>query len=601
MHVRVCLARGADVTYADYDNRTALHVAACEGFDDIVAYLLAHGADRTFKDRYGNTALDDARRNKQPRCVELLEQSSAFQVLYLPPMPVSEDNELPHECLPRLFAAFDDNASGRINTQVLMRMLRHVGFAADHSKTARTLFAALEAVESIDEAAFSALASAHPLLKCALENTNALPNWPAFCDDVGKLFHSLAGCMEGKLSPTSDTYLRANPKRWGMALCSTTGQQLLLGDYDVPFCVDACGKIVMYLIALDLLGATPVHQYVGKEPNGRNFNDLALNKNTRPHNPVLNAGTMMIGTLIMPGSSMSERFAYVRSVWEKLVGGTPVGFDNETYLARLDKGMRCWTLAYMMADSSAFPAHVKHSSSALTEIVEFFFMVTSLTASAQQLAIASATLANGGVNPITGVRVFKRLHVQNGLSIMGSCGLYDHSGEFIFNVGMPAKSGASGGLMAVDPQTMGICTWSPLIDEQGISIRGVKLMRLLSERYNFHVYDTLVRLKLDPTLHNFSSKDDHTADLLFAASKDDAISIIKVLSLGVDVNACDYDRRSALHVAAAEGHVRIMKLLLERGGSPTLRDRWGLSAIDEAKRRGSFEHVRLLSSSGPHA
>jgi glutaminase len=176
----------------------------------------------------------------------------------------------------------------------------------------------------------------------------------------------------------SETYLRADPNKWALALCSTTGQQLLLGDYNERFCVDSCGKLVPYLIALELLGAAEVHKYVGKEPNGRNFNDLALDKNNRPHSPVLNAGAMMVAALIKPDEPMAARFAYVRGVWERLVGGTAVGFDNEAYLARLDKGMRCWTLAYMMYDSNAFPPHVKRGTP-LNETVELFFMLTSLT------------------------------------------------------------------------------------------------------------------------------------------------------------------------------------------------------------------------------
>ena len=120
-------------------------------------------------------------------------------------------------------------------------------------------------------------------------------------------------------------------------------------------------------------------------------------------------------------------------------------------------------------------------------------------------------------------------------------------------------------------------------------------MSLLAQRYNFHVYDSLVRTKKDPTMHNDSPRDEQIADCLFAAARDDLISATKVLSLGLDPNACDYDRRTALHIAAAEGHTRMMRMLLERGASPRLPDRWGCTAIDEAKKRGSIEHVLMLS------
>jgi glutaminase len=513
----------------------------------------------------------------------LLEQALAYEQDY-DAIEVDEDDlfETPDQGVPRLFAALDDGATGRVPAAALQHALRRVGFGAEHSAALSRLHDELDVMRVLDAPQFARLIALQPVLRVAIENTNALPDWMPFAQHVKSEFESLCGETGGQLSRTSETYLRADPNKWALALCSTTGQQLLLGDYNERFCVDSCGKLVPYLIALELLGADEVHKYVGKEPNGRNFNDLALDKNNRPHSPVLNAGAMMIAALIKPDEPMAARFAYVRGVWERLVGGTAVGFDNEAYLARLDKGMRCWTLAYMMYDSNAFPPHVKRGTP-LNETVELFFMLTSLTCTSQQLAIASATLANGGVNPLTCERVFAREHVQNCLSLMASCGLYDNSGEFFFNVGMPAKSGAAGGLLAVAPTTLGLCSWSPRIDAQGISVRGAKLMHLLAHKYNFHVYDILVRNKVDPTLHRGSLEDEHIADLMFSSARGDATSVLKVLSLGIDANVADYDGRRALHIAAAAGQLEVCKLLLANGASAQLPDRWGMTALQEAK------------------
>jgi glutaminase len=582
-HVRTCVARGANVNYQDYDRNSALHVAASEGHADVIAYLLAHGAERAATDRRGRLPIDGARRGRHARCIALLEQVLEYAQEY-DAIAVDEEAlfETPDQSVPRLFAALDDGASGRVPATALQHALRRVGFGEEHSVALHRLHDELDAMRELDAVQFSRLIAAQPVVRVAIENTNALPDWQQFAQHVTAEFASLANETGGQLSRTSETYLRADPNKWALALCSTTGQQLLLGDYNERFCVDSCGKLVPYLIALELLGAAEVHKYVGKEPNGRNFNDLALDKNNRPHSPVLNAGAMMVAALIKPDEPMAARFAYVRGVWERLVGGTAVGFDNEAYLARLDKGMRCWTLAYMMFDSNAFPPHVKRGTP-LNETVELFFMLTSLTCTAQQLAIASATLSNGGVNPLTGERVFERAHVQNCLSLMASCGLYDNSGEFFFNVGMPAKSGAAGGLMAVAPTTMGMCSWSPRIDAQGISVRGAKLMHLLTHKYNFHVYDILVRNKVDPTLHRGTLEDEHVADLMFSAARGDTTSVLRVLSLGISANAPDYDGRRALHIAAAEGQLEVCKLLQENGASADLPDRWGATALQEAK------------------
>jgi glutaminase len=176
---------------------------------------------------------------------------------------------------------------------------------------------------------------------------------------------------------------------------------------------------------------------------------------------------------------------------------------------------------------------------------------------------------------------------------MASCGLYDNSGEFFFNVGMPAKSGAAGGLLAVAPTTMGMCSWSPRIDAQGISVRGAKLMHLLTHKYNFHVYDILVRNKVDPTLHRGSLEDEHVADLMFSAARGDTTSVLKVLSLGIGANVPDYDGRRALHIAAAEGQLEVCRLLLENGAEVDVPDRWGTTALQEAAKFPAI--VRLLS------
>jgi len=128
----------------------------------------------------------------------------------------------------------------------------------------------------------------------------------------------------------------------------------------------------------------------------------------------------------------------------------------------------------------------------LTETLQLYFMMCSIEFSCSMLAVVAATLANGGVNPMTGKRVFEQHVVRNCLSLMASCGMYDYSGEFAFTMGFPAKSGVGGGILIVIPGIMGICTFSPRLDGIGNSVRGVAFCHALAQKYAFHNYDSLV-------------------------------------------------------------------------------------------------------------
>ncbi len=592
--VRATVARGANVNYADYDKRTALHVAASEGHAKLVLYLLAHGADASLRDRYDATPLDDAKREKRDDVVALLASPPTFKVRYTAHAAAVVDDSA-QATAARYFAAVDDDGSGVVRAQVLANTLRSAGFDSDGSRGLQSLFKQLrDGDRAIDQATFASLLASHGALGRALTNNVALADFGQFEATLTECFEKLRTESSGAVAKYLPTLARADPNKWAAAVCSVSGQQILLGAHDEEWCVSSIAKIVNYLIALELVGEATVHKHVGKEPSGRNSNQLCLDKHNLPHNPAINAGAIMICSLLKPRDSQSDRFAYIKSQWKRLTGGSEVGFDNETFLAEASIATRNWTLAYMMLDAQAFPEHIKTNQD-LKETLELFFMCSSLTVTAQQMAIVGATLANGGVNPLTGERVFQQSNVRDALSIMASCGLYDYSGEFQFFVGVPAKSGIGGGIMALQPGVFGICTWSPPLGKQGNSVRGVALLTRLSELYALHVYDPLARNKRNLTLRGGSAKEDRVADLLFAAGSGDLASVRKVLANGVSPNSVDYDNRSPLHVAAAEGHVAVCKILLAAGGDPTLRDRWNATPLDDATRNKHTAVVQLFA------
>ena len=204
----------------------------------------------------------------------------------------------------------------------------------------------------------------------------------------------------------------------------------------------------------------------------------------------------------------------------------------------------------------------------------------------------AATLANGGINPITGEAVFDANTVRDCMSLMYSCGMYDYSGQFAFDVGFPAKSGVSGCVMAVVPGKFGICIWSPPLDALGNSVRGIELCRRLScsGPGNYHMFRHIGHL----------GSDTENPDIAFALMMNDvkrgALTGLAGYLESVSVNQSDYDGRTALHIACSEGHTDVILYLLDRGAHAHVRDRWGHTALDDLTR-----FVDSMSGGDKHA
>ncbi len=499
----------------------------------------------------------------------------------------------------RLFDALLLVGEERVRASEIRRVLDETGLRCDDPRLRgiTTTMALLSSDASFDRAEFIDLVRPSLLmLEAAVSRKLVIPAFPEFRDEVCALFEQAKQDTSGSVAAYIPQLKRVEPEQFGLAICTIDGQRISAGDAERPFCVQSVSKPFNYCFALEELGEAVVHTHMGCEPSGVSFNELALNSRGRPHNPMINAGGIMSSALIKQNETIADRFDHVARMWSRLAGGHKPGFSNATYLSERATADRNFALGYSMRERGAFP-----DGGNLIENLEFYFQCCSLEMTTDVLSVVGATLANGGRCPLTGEQVLKQTTVQSCLSLMLSCGMYDYSGEWAFRIGLPAKSGVSGVVLTVIPNVMGICTWSPRLDAQGNSVRGINFCRRLVERFNFHVYDGLgdgACPKSDPRRDGDEDTRTLLIDMCWAASEGDCEGLRRLILRGGDPNASDYDGRTPLHLAACEGRTDAVALLLKLGATPGAKDRWGNTPREDAQRAGHEDVVALLMRGG---
>uniref|UniRef100_A0A8C9ZAK7 glutaminase n=1 Tax=Sander lucioperca TaxID=283035 RepID=A0A8C9ZAK7_SANLU len=332
------------------------------------------------------------------------------------------------------------------------------------------------------------------LLTKAFRKKFIIPDFEQLTQHINRMYDNAQQQEAGQVADYIPQLAKFSPDLWGVSLCTIDGQRHSVGDTKVPFCLQSCVKPLEYAIALHEFGSEHVHQFVGKEPSGFKFNKLSLNDEDKPHNPMVNAGAIVLSSLIK-----------VMEFLKSLAGSEYVGFSNATFQSERDTGDRNYAIGYYLKEKKCFP-----DTADMTAALDFYFQLCSIEVTCESGSVIAATLANGGICPITGERVLSAEAVRNTLSLMHSCGMYDFSGQFAFHVGLPAKSGVSGAVLLVVPNVMGIMCWSPPLDRLGNSVRGIHFCQELVSHFNFHNYDNLRHFTKKHDPRNRSDEDSVT-------------------------------------------------------------------------------------------
>ncbi|XP_055520401.1 glutaminase kidney isoform, mitochondrial-like [Leucoraja erinacea] len=430
------------------------------------------------------------------------------------------------------------------------------------------------------------------LLTQAFRKKFVIPDFEVFSSHINRLYENAKMKTSGKVADYIPQLAKFSPDLWGVSLCTVDGQRYSIGDTKVPFCLQSCIKPLEYAIAVNEFSTDFVHQYVGKEPSGLRFNKVFLNEEDKPHNPMVNAGAIVITSLIKPGANKAEKFDCIMHFLNKMAGHEYVGFSNATFQSEKETGDRNFAIGYYLKEKKCFPDGVD-----MIATLDFYFQLCSIEVTCESGGVMAATLANGGICPITGERILSAEAVRNTLSLMHSCGMYDFSGEFAFHVGLPAKSGVSGGVLLVVPNVMGVMCWSPALDKVGNSVRGIDFCQELVSLFNFHNYDNLRHFarKLDPRRNGSEAREESVVNLLFAAYSGDIAALRRFALSAMDMEQKDYDSRTPLHIAAAEGHVEVVCFLLDACCvNPFCKDRWGNTPLDDAIHFNHQQVAKLL-------
>ncbi|MGH2726765.1 MAG: glutaminase A, partial [Actinomycetota bacterium] len=293
-----------------------------------------------------------------------------------------------------------------------------------------------------------------------------------------RLHSTYSSLRDGDVASYIPELSNADPEWFGISVATIDGRVYEVGDTRRPFTIQSISKPFTYGLALEDRGVEAVLGKIGVEPTGDAFNSISLDPITGcPLNPMINAGAIASVSMIAGGSEHEREQRLLASY--STYAGRPLTIDEDVYRSELATGHRNRAIGHMLRTFDILREDPD-------PVLDLYFRQCSILVDCRDLSLMAATLANAGVNPITGERALRPEYVERLLSVMTTCGMYDYSGAWVYSIGMPAKSGVSGGVMVALPGQLGVAVFSPPIDARGNSVRGVAVCKDLSRDAELH-------------------------------------------------------------------------------------------------------------------
>ncbi|OYV44717.1 MAG: glutaminase A [Acidocella sp. 20-57-95] len=316
---------------------------------------------------------------------------------------------------------------------------------------------------------------------------DAIASDPSSTDEleilVKKVYAQYLGNLKGELADYIPELAKVAPDQFGIALGLPSGRVVSVGDANAEFTIQSISKAYTYTMLLDLIGADETLKVVGVQPSGDPFNTISLDARTnRPLNPMVNTGAIAVAGKLLELLG-KEAFDKILDTFSQ-AAGRRLSFDQKVFESERDTGHRNRAIGHLLRAAHVYEAPVD-------DVLDIYFKQCSILVTAADLAVMGATTANLGVNPRTKQRVFGLDPVRQALSVMFTCGMYDGAGDWACKVGLPAKSGVGGGILAVVNRQIGIGVFSPRLDASGNSVRGQLSCAKLAEDLGLHAFDAL--------------------------------------------------------------------------------------------------------------
>jgi glutaminase len=320
-------------------------------------------------------------------------------------------------------------------------------------------------------------------------STGTLPTWEQVDALTRRAFEHGLQATGGTVADYIPILAEADPELFGVCVAQVDGSTHTVGDSDAEFSIQSISKAFVFALVCEALGHDVVKQKLGANNTGLAFNSVvAIELNDgRPMNPMVNAGALVAAGL-MPGETPAEQWEAIHRGLSSFAG-RPLEVDEEVYRSETATNHRNHAIARLVDSYGRLRSDPE-------DVLDFYTKQCALRVSARDLALMGATLADGGVHPITGEQVVSAEACRDTLSMLAANGMYERSGEWLFDIGLPGKSGVSGGIVTVSPGKGGIGVFAPRLDSAGNSVRGQAVTSYLARALGLNIFASDVHPEL---------------------------------------------------------------------------------------------------------